>query len=156
MELPFPSLSFPSYPFKFKKEGNHYAVFDAIRKKYVRLTPEEWVRQHVVLYLMHEKSYPASRISVEHSLKYNSLSRRADILFFGKYGLPMLVVECKAPDIKINQQVFDQVVRYNYMLRVRYVMVTNGIQNYCCEVNYENQHCNFLDDIPDYSVMSAD
>lgn len=156
MDLPFPSLSFPSYPFKMKKEGSHYSVFDAIRKKYVRLTPEEWVRQHVVLYLMYEKSYPAARISVEHSFKFNNLSRRADVLFFGKYGQPLLVVECKAPDVKINQQVFDQVVRYNYVVRVRYIMVTNGIQNYCCEVNYENQQCNFLNDIPDYSLMSED
>jgi hypothetical protein len=156
MDLNFPELSFPQYSFKIRHQHDVGEIFDSVRRKYVRLTPEEWVRQHIVMYLVHEKKFPVSRLSVEHALKYNQLSRRADIVFFGKYGQPLLVTECKAPEIKINQQVFDQVVRYNYVLKVKYIMVSNGIQNYCCEVDYEKQKCNFLNDIPEYSIMYDD
>jgi type I site-specific restriction endonuclease len=153
MDLKVPKLGFPDYNFKIKQKAADFLIFDNIRKKYVSLTPEEWVRQHMVMYLTEDKGFPSSRISVEHALKINNLIRRADIVFFGRYGQPLLVVECKAPDVKINQQVFDQVVRYNYILKVSYILVTNGRDSYCCSVDYREQKCNFLKQIPDYTLI---
>lgn len=113
-------LNLPSYSFKLKSNEKHTLIFDNLRKKYLVLTPEEWVRQHVVRFLMEEKKYPASLIALEKQLIINNLKRRTDIVVFNKEGKPHIIVECKATNIKINQDTFDQIARYNLKLNANY------------------------------------
>jgi len=127
-------------------------IFDIIRKKFVTLTPEEWVRQHVIHYLVNEKKVPVSLFSIEKNLKVNRLTRRTDVLIY-KDIKPMLLVECKAPEIKITQSVFDQAARYNLTLDVKYFVLTNGMQTICCTMNHEMQKYEFLKDIPEFAEM---
>lgn len=154
MDGKLPTLLFPDYPFRVQKSKGELKIFDNVRKKFVALTPEEWVRQHVIMYLNKDKGFPLSRLSVEQSIKINHLNQRADLLFYDKYRQPLLVVECKAPNVKISQKVFDQAVRYNYVLKVRYILVTNGMSTYCCEVDYDQQICSFLKDVPAYNQIN--
>lgn len=142
------NLNLPTYPFKLKQDGERVQIFDAIRKKYVVLTPEEWVRQHFVQFLIQEKKYPLSLIAVERSLKYNLLQKRADVLAYNTLGEPYLMVECKAPEVKISQDTFDQVARYNMAFKVKYLVVTNGLQHFCCQMNYTENSYQFLEQIP--------
>ncbi len=135
---------------KLKKEGNKPYIFDPIRKKYLVLQPEEFVRQLVLLHLMKEEEYPQNRIRVEMMLKVNELKKRCDILIFDKDLKPYLLVECKAANIKITQDTFDQIARYNLSLEVKYLLVTNGLDTYCCEMDYENSSYTFLDEIPSF------
>ena len=144
------TLNLPSYNFNIKLEGQRKLIFDSIRKKYVVLTPEEWVRQHIVHYLITEKETPISLIAVEKQLTINTLIKRFDILVFNKKGLPQLIIECKAPSIKITQETFDQIARYNLKLNTNYLMVTNGLQHYFCKLDHENKQYKFLKDIPNY------
>lgn len=146
-------LNFPSYSFRFKNSENKISVFDSLRKKFILLTPEEWVRQHAVHYLLWEKKFPASLLSVERQLKVNNLIKRYDILAFNPDGSIHLVVECKASSIKINQDSFDQIARYNLSLNATYLMVTNGLQHYYCQMDYDNERYNFLKDIPLWGTM---
>lgn len=141
-------LNLPEYSFKTKVVDGKTQVFDAIRKKYVVLTPEEWVRQNFLQYLVNEKKYPASRIALEYPLQYNALSKRGDIVIFSKNGLPEIIIECKAPSVKVSQDTFDQAARYNFVLKLRYLVVTNGLQHYCCEMDYEKESYTFLPDLP--------
>ncbi|WP_290697205.1 type I restriction enzyme HsdR N-terminal domain-containing protein [Lacinutrix sp.] len=143
-------LNFPTYSFRFKNSENKVSIFDAIRKKFVILQPEEWVRQHCVQYLMEVKGYPKSLINVEKELKINDLKKRYDIVIFNTDGSIHLIVECKAPKIKIKQDTFDQVARYNLALNTTYLMVTNGLNHYYCVMDFENEKYNFLQDIPNY------
>ena len=143
-------LNFPTYQFKIKSSENTNYIFDIIRKKYVVLTPEEWVRQHTLHFLISEKNYPQSLIAVEKQLKVNNLIKRFDILVFNKKGLPAVIVECKSPKIKLNQDTFDQIARYNLNLNAKYLVVTNGLQHYICNLDHENQQYNFLKEIPAY------
>src|ERR1039457_6927984 len=126
------TLSLPPYQFKLKEAGLRTQIFDVIRKKYVVLTPEEWVRQNFLQYLIQEKKFPALLISVEAGLKYNQLQKRMDVLVYDKHGNPYLMVECKAPEVKITQDVFDQIARYNLVFKVKYLVVTNGMHHFCC------------------------
>lgn len=144
------TLNFPKYPFRFKNSENKLWVFDEIRKKFVVLQPEEWVRQHSVQYLIHDKGYPKSLINVEKELKVSNLKKRYDIVVFKPNGDIHLIVECKAPNITINQGVFDQIARYNLTLNSEFLMVTNGINHYYCCMDLENQRYRFLKDIPKY------
>ncbi len=144
------ALNFPAYKFKIKSSENKQFIFDVIRKKYVVLTPEEWVRQHVLHYIIEEKNYPASIIAVEKQLFVNGLKKRFDILIFNKKGLPELVIECKSPKIKITQDTFDQIARYNLKLNANYVMVTNGLDHYFCSLDHEKKQYNFLKKLPNY------
>lgn len=143
-------LNFPKYTFRFKNRENKIYIFDAIRKKFVVLTPEEWVRQHTVQFLIHEKKYPTSLINVEKELIFNDLKKRYDIVVFNSDGSIFLVVECKRSNVTINQETFDQIARYNMILDADYLMVTNGLQHYYCIMDYEAQQYHFLRDIPAY------
>lgn len=142
------ALNLPPYQFKLKNNGAKSHIFDAIRKKYVVLTPEEWVRQNFLQYLIREKKYPASLIAVEAGLKYNQLQKRMDVLIYDKQGSPHLMVECKAPEIKITQDVFDQVARYNMVFKVKYLVVTNGLHHFCCLMDYTDNSYVYLEQIP--------
>lgn len=143
-------LNFPTYQFRFKNSENKVLIFDIIRKKFVVLQPEEWVRQNCVHFLVDEKKYPKSLINVEKELKVNGLSKRYDIIVFKPNGDIHLIIECKAPKIEINQKVFDQIARYNLTLNADYLMVTNGLNHYYCQMDFENEKYQFLKDIPEY------
>lgn len=145
-------LNFPVYSFRFKNSENKVAIFDEIRKKFIILTPEEWVRQHVTQYLLQEKKYPKSYINVEKLIKINDLTKRYDLVVFQPNGAPFLLVECKAPEVKITQQTFDQIARYNLTLKAKYLMVTNGLNHYFCEMDFENEKYVFLEQLPDFSL----
>ena len=149
------TLNFPSYQFNLIKENKKTKIFDAIRKKYFVLTPEEWVRQNVVRYLVEEKSFPANLIAVEIGLKLNGLQKRADILVYSKTGKPILMVECKAPHIKIDQKVFDQIGRYNITFKLPYLVVTNGIEHFCAQIDFNIKNFSFLKEIPNYENLKA-
>ena len=143
-------LNFPNYNFRFKNNENKVSIFDEIRKKFIILTPEEWVRQHVVQFLMVEKKYPKSLINVEKVLKVNDLRKRYDVVVFNPNGSIHILVECKAPEVKIDQTTFDQIARYNLTLKATYLMVSNGLNHYFCQMDFENEKYHFLQDIPVY------
>ncbi|WP_298524750.1 type I restriction enzyme HsdR N-terminal domain-containing protein [uncultured Christiangramia sp.] len=143
-------LNFPSYSFRFKNNQNKVAVFDDLRKKFIILTPEEWVRQHTVKFLEKEKNYPVSLINVEKQLKIAGLTKRYDVVVFEPEGNIHIIVECKAPKIKITQNTFDQIARYNLSLKANYLMVTNGIEHYFCQMDYEKETYIFLTELPEY------
>lgn len=145
-------LNFPAYNFRFKNSENKTAIFDEIRKKFIILTPEEWVRQNVVQYLLQQKKYPKSLINVEKLLKINGLVKRYDVVVFNNDGSIFILVECKAPEVKISQQTFDQIARYNMTLNAEYLMVTNGYNHYFCQMDFENERYSFLRELPDYNA----
>ena len=144
------ALNLPTYEFKVKYRENKQLIFDPIRKKYLVLTPEEWVRQHFVNYLIKHKKYPASLIGLEKKVMLNNLLRRTDILVFDRNAKPHIIVECKAPNIVINQKTFDQVARYNMALDAKYIVVTNGINHYYCTVDKQNKKYVFIKELPNY------
>jgi hypothetical protein len=141
-------LQFPTYQFRFKNSENKVAIFDEIRKKFIILSPEEWVRQHVVHHLIYDKSYPKSWINVEKLIKLNGLTKRYDVVVFNPDGSIFLLVECKAPEINISQNTFDQIARYNLALKANYLMVTNGLEHYFCQMDYVNEKYHFLKNLP--------
>lgn len=143
-------LNFNNYTFRFKNSENKVAIFDEIRKKFIILTPEEWVRQHVVRFLLEEKKYPKSYINVEKIIKINGLTKRYDVVVFHPDGTIFLLVECKAPAIAISQHTFDQIARYNMTLNAGHLMVTNGLNHYFCKMDYEQEKYFFLHDLPEY------
>jgi hypothetical protein len=143
-------LNLPTYKFRLKEENDLVYVFDTIRKKFVVLTPEEWVRQNFIQFLVSEKKYPASLVSVEVGLKYNQLQKRADVLIYNKSGQPYLMIECKAPEVKISQETFHQIAAYNMSFKVSYLVVTNGMDHFCCKMDYENNSYQFLQMVPDF------
>ena len=144
-------LNFPAYSFRFKNSENKVSIFDEIRKKFILLTPEEWVRQHVVQFLLQDKKYPKSYINVEKLIKINDLSKRYDGVVFQPNGEIFLLIECKAPEVPISQQTFDQIARYNLVLKAKYLMVTNGLNHYFCQMDFENEKYVFLKELPEYS-----
>lgn len=144
------NLNFPEYTFRFKSSENKTLVFDEIRKKFVVLTPEEWVRINTVQFLLKEKKFPKSLINVEKQLKLNNTTKRYDIVVFNNDGTIFLIVECKAPSVPINQLTFDQIARYNLALKAQYLMVTNGLAHYFCRMDFENSRYVFLKEIPNY------
>ena len=143
-------LNLPSYSFKITGDGDSMMILDQIRRKYVRLTPEEWVRQNFIQYLITEGKYPPGLMGVEVMFKLNRLKRRVDILIHNRQGQPIMIVECKEPDVKIDDKVFDQIVTYNLGMKVPYIVVTNGIDHYACKVDSENNKYEFLMAIPLY------
>lgn len=145
-------LNFPPYSFRFKSNENKTFIFDRIRRKYVVLTPEEWVRQHTISFLINEKKYPASLITVEKKLKINTLVKRTDIMVFNTKGTSEILIECKAPSLTISQRTFDQLAKYNLAAESRFLMVTNGVCHYFFETDLENENYRFLKDIPSYST----
>ncbi|MEE9407233.1 MAG: type I restriction enzyme HsdR N-terminal domain-containing protein [Polaribacter sp.] len=143
-------LNLPNYNFKLKSNENKMLIFDNLRKKYMVLTPEEWVRQHYVQFLIEEKKYPTTLIAIEKQLTINNRKKRTDILIFNAEGKPDIIVECKAPQIKITQDTFDQIARYNLKLQANYLIVTNGLEHFYCKMDFENETYIFLKEIPDY------
>lgn len=144
-------LNFPNYSFRFKNSENKIAAFDEIRKKFVILTPEEWVRLHTVQFLKKEKSYPLSLINVEKQLKIGRMIKRYDVVVFDNVGNIHIIVECKAPEVPITQATFDQIARYNMQLKANYLMVTNGLEHFICQMDYEQEKYIFLRELPPYN-----
>lgn len=144
-------LNLPSFAIKIKEENGISYIFDQIRKKYLVLTPEEWVRQHLIHYLKNVKNYPGSLMKLEGGLKLNHLQKRSDILLFNKHGEKILLVECKAPSVKINQDTFDQIARYNFVHKVEWLLVSNGMQHFCCRIDYKKKTYSFVQELPDYT-----
>ncbi|WP_136465738.1 type I restriction enzyme HsdR N-terminal domain-containing protein [Flagellimonas onchidii] len=144
-------LNFPKYTFRIKNSENSIHIFDIVRKKFVLLQPEEWVRQHVLHFLIFTKKYPQSLLNVEKQLTVNNLKKRYDIVVFKPNGSIEVLVECKAPDIKINQSTFNQIAQYNYTLKSNHLMVTNGMEHYYCKMDFKREKYVFLKEIPDFS-----
>jgi type I site-specific restriction endonuclease len=144
------ALNFPSYPFKIKQDDTTAYIFDEIRKKFLVLTPEEWVRQHVVQYIIHEKGYPKSLIKLEGGLKLHSLQKRTDIMVYNTMGEKILLVECKAPSVKITQKAFDQIARYNLIHQVPLLFVSNGLEHYACQINVKERNYQFVENLPHF------
>jgi hypothetical protein len=147
------SLNLPSYDAKIRKNGSSMEIYDSLRRKYVALTPEEWVRQHFVNWLISYKEYPTSLMANEAGIKLNSLTRRCDTVVYDQHLDPLMIIEYKESNISITQDVFDQIVRYNTVLKVQYIVVSNGVKHYCCKMNYEKQSYDFLTDIPNYREL---
>jgi type I site-specific restriction endonuclease len=149
--LNLPPLNLPPYPFKISDDNGQFSLFDEIRKKNIILTPEEWVRQHFVQYLIRQKGYPRSLIRLEGGLRLNGLQKRTDIVVFDSSGQRILIVECKAPSVSIDQKTFDQVARYNMVHKVSLLAVSNGLQHYYCTINHEKRNYLFIEELPAYS-----
>jgi hypothetical protein len=143
-------LNLPKYYLKLKTEGQKTYIFDFNRKKYLVCTPEEWVRQNFIQFLIHEKGYPASLMAVEMGIDVLRTKKRCDIVLYNSSGNPTVIVECKAPSVKITQNAFDQIARYNLTLNTEFLIVTNGLQHYVCVMDHENKSYNFLREIPYY------
>lgn len=146
-------LNFPQYQFDVKRENDQLFILDQIRKKWVVLTPEEWVRQHTIYYLVGAKKYPAGLIGVEKTVKVNEMSKRFDVVCFNQDTKPVLLVECKAPEVEITQSVLDQALRYNSQLQVKYLLMTNGINHVIGYIDYENKKLEYLNDIPSFEEI---
>jgi type I site-specific restriction endonuclease len=142
-------LNLPAYDLRTREREGQPEIFDVARRKFVALTPEEWVRQHFIQYLIREKNVSEGMIAVEKSLTLNKLTKRTDILVYGTNAKPVLIVECKAPSVKIDQKVFEQIGRYNLALRVQYLVVTNGLDHYCAKIDLGKKSFIFLEEIPD-------
>lgn len=149
-------LNLPSYTFRINESKGQKEIFDSIRRKFLILTPEEWVRQNIIRFLIEEKKVPGTLIAVEKSLMLNQLSKRTDAVVYASSGKPLMIVECKAPQVKINQEVFEQIARYNLTLRVNYLLVTNGMEHYCAYIDFANGEFAFLEDIPDYETLKLE
>ena len=146
-------LNLPSYPAKILKRNGKNVIFDPLRQKYVALTPEEWVRQHFVHFLTDFKGYPKGLLANEIQLDLNGTKKRCDTVLFNKDLSARMIVEYKAPNIEITQAVFDQITRYNMVLKVEYLIVSNGIRHYCCRIDYNTMKYTFLPDIPSYTEL---
>lgn len=143
-------LNLPDYPIRLSGTQEHPSIFDILRRKYVALTPEEWVRQHFIHFLINQKNYPATLLANEIKLRVGNKTLRADSVLYDRELRPRMIVEYKASHIPITQKVFDQISAYNMLLHVDYLVVSNGLQHYCCKMDYDNQKYLFLEDIPDY------
>ncbi|PIF01753.1 MAG: hypothetical protein CR965_01435 [Paludibacter sp.] len=146
-------LQLPKYSFRIKKINNGYQIFDEFRKKYVKLTPEEWVRQNFLRFLVEEKGFPKEVISVETELKVNEMKKRCDAIVYNKEGQPFIIIEFKAPNVPINQHVFDQAAVYNTQLNVDYFIMSNGLQHISCRVNKADASYDFFEQIPTYKEL---
>ncbi|MBR5117484.1 MAG: type I restriction enzyme HsdR N-terminal domain-containing protein [Muribaculaceae bacterium] len=147
-------LNLPEYQFNIKKREDAFIILDPLRRRWVVLTPEEWVRQNFVRFLIEEREFPAALMNNEISLTQNGIKRRCDTLVADRQGAPLVIVEYKAPTVEITQKVFDQIVRYNMVLQAKYLIVSNGMSHYCCKIDYENNSYSFLEDIPCYGQLN--
>ena len=148
-------LNLPQYSFRITEKSGKKLIFDDFRRRWVSLTPEEWVRQNFARYLTEVKHFPSSLVAIERSLRMNQRDFRTDIVLFSRSGNPLVVVECKAPQVKITQMVFDQIARYNLDLRVNYLIVTNGLMHYCCRFDQSQLSYAFLPEIPDFKDIES-
>lgn len=146
-------LNLPTFAAKVKEKDGKRTIFDLVRHKYVALTPEEWVRQHFVHYLIAEKGFPKDLLANEVAVKLNGTSKRCDTVAYNRFLEPLMIVEYKAPTIDITRAVFDQIACYNMVLRVRYLIVSNGLRHFCCKIDYATQTYSFLEEIPTYESL---
>lgn len=146
-------LNLPSFDIRLQRDDEGVKIFDRLRKKFIILTPEEWVRQHFVNYLINHKGFPESLMANEIGITLNGTRRRCDTVVFDKHGSPMVIVEYKASSIVISQSTFDQIVRYNMVLHARYLIVSNGMNHYCCRIDYDNMSYDFMKEVPDYADL---
>lgn len=145
------TLNLPPFEVRLKEdEKGGVKIYDVLRRRYVRLTPEEWVRQHFIHFLINEKGYPKSLLVNETEIRMGEKKLRCDSVLLGKDGKPCMIMEYKAPSVAITQKVFDQIVVYNMLLHVNYLVVSNGMQHVCCKMDYENNTYEFLKEIPEY------
>lgn len=151
MDLLLP-LNLPPYPFKISDQNGQLSLFDVIRKRNIIITPEEWVRQHFVQYLINQKKYPRTLIKLEGGHRLNGMAKRTDIMVYNPSGEKILLIECKAPSVTIDQKTFDQVARYNMVHKVKLLAVTNGLQHYYCNIDFEKSEYRFIEDLPVYAT----
>ncbi|GAA4781656.1 type I restriction enzyme HsdR N-terminal domain-containing protein [Olivibacter ginsenosidimutans] len=149
------TLNLPAYPFKLSREQQRLLIYDELRRKYLVLTPEEWVRQHWVQHLILAKGYPKTLIQLEGGLKLNTLQKRTDIVVFNRTGKRSLIAELKAPTVKITQAVFEQIARYNLVHKVPYLLVSNGLQHYYCQIDHQRETYHFLEDLPSFEEINT-
>ncbi len=149
------ALNLPAYDTKITTNDGKRQIFDTLRRCYVALTPEEWVRQHFVHYLLDYKGYPATLMGNEVSITLNGMNRRCDTVVYDKALKPRAIIEYKAPTVKITKDVFAQISRYNLILKVDYLIVSNGLQHYCCKMDYNNNTFTFLQEIPEYDKITT-
>ncbi|RAJ25037.1 type I restriction enzyme HsdR N-terminal domain-containing protein [Pedobacter cryoconitis] len=147
------ALNLPQHPFRITKKEEQYFIFDEVRKKHLVLTPEEWVRQHFIHYLITYKKFPRSLIQIEGGLNLNQLQKRTDIVIFNTSGERIMVIECKAPSIKISQGVFDQAARYNSVHKAKWLVVTNGLKHCYAQIDHVASQFLFIEELPDYSLL---
>ncbi len=138
---------------KVDRSGDKLRIWDLLRRRYVSLTPEEWVRQHFTHFLIQHKKYPSALLANEITLQLNGMKRRCDTVLYDRNVTPRMIIEYKAPHIPIDQKVFDQISRYNLVLHVDYLLVSNGMEHYCCRMNYTDQTYCFLTEIPEYALL---
>jgi hypothetical protein len=143
-------LNLPSFNVDIKKSEDRILIFDFLRKRYIVLTPEEWVRQHFIHYLVYHLNYPKALIKVEGGLVFNTLQKRSDIVVFNREGNPWMVIECKAPDLKLSTRTIQQASTYNHSLKAKYVVITNGMSHICCEIDWANSNTVVLNAMPHY------
>jgi type I site-specific restriction endonuclease len=143
-------LNLPEYIFRIKKQNDKLLIFDTQRKRYVVLTPEEWVRQNFIKFLIDEKKYPAAFLAIEKQLNYNGMKKRCDAILYNQNAQPILIIEFKAPNVSITQATFDQVAVYNAKLKVDFFIISNGIEHFCCKVDTINAKYDFFSEIPNY------
>lgn len=149
-------LNLPSYDYRVRRhDDGSWAIWDRLRQRWVSLTPEEWVRQHFVEWLITEKQFPAALMGNEVSLTQNGIARRCDTIVADREGEPLVIVEYKAPTVNISQKTFDQIVRYNMVVHARYLIVSNGLNHYCCQIDYETGTYRFLEAIPCYKELGV-
>ena len=149
-------LNLPAYNFRIKKECDKFSIFDTQRQKFVSLTPEEWVRQHFIRFLIEEKKYPAAWIAIEKQVKINGMKKRCDAIVYNEFAKPLVLIEFKAPEVPITQATFDQAVVYNLELKVKFFIISNGLQHYACKIDFEDGKYLFFEEIPDFaSIISA-
>jgi hypothetical protein len=153
MEITLPKLNYPISKFKLKQENGKMFIFDDSRKKYVSLTPEEWVRQNCMHYLRDQKGFPISLLAVEKGFSLNGVTLRYDLVAYSTLAKPLLLVECKAPGVDISQKTFDQIAVYNLELNVPYLLVTNGLAHFCCVADFENKNFRFLKELPNFKEI---
>lgn len=149
------ALNLPDHGVKTKQDADGARIFDPARRRWVALTPEEWVRQHVLNYLVHRAGCPLSLLAVERKLVVNRMTRRADVVVHDRQGQPVLLVECKAPEVKVDQGTFEQAARYNLVFKVPYLMVTNGLVHFICRVDHASGEIEFLKTLPGYDELCA-
>ncbi|MES2419468.1 MAG: type I restriction enzyme HsdR N-terminal domain-containing protein [Bacteroidota bacterium] len=152
MYKPIP-LNLPTYPFKITQRDNSYFIFDEIRKKHLVLTPEEWVRQHFIRFLIHEKKFPSTLLQIESGLNLNQTRKRSDILVYTNLGDKIMVIECKAPTVPITQATFDQAARYNSVYKAKWLAVSNGLQHYYAKIDHENGQFLLVEELPMYKEL---
>jgi type I site-specific restriction endonuclease len=149
-------LNLPEYKFRIKKQDEKLLIFDSQRKRYVSLTPEEWVRQHFIQFMIEAKGYPAAYLAIEKQLNLNGMKKRCDAILYDNTGQPIMIIEFKAPNVLISQATFDQVAVYNSKLNVDFFIISNGIEHYCCRVNIQTARYEFFPEIPHFSVLQSE